>query len=311
MEEKNKKIKSGIFISAALFVPFIINKAVFLLTNKKHPLNSAPSFYDWRLGKVAYNVKGNGKPVVFIHGAKPGESSAVWMKNINVLAENYRVYAIDLLGYGASERVNTTYTAYTYASLIDDFITDVVGKPAAVIAEGEGAMFAAAACAKNPKNFKKLIFICPKGISSKFATNDDKKHRSLYEMPVIGESIYLMNTSLSATGKMLKGMIYNENKTKILTDKFYSAAHEGGGLNRFVYASYKTNFMNTDIKPYIKWLKSPMLVIWGEKAEDADNFEAIQGLSSCAEYALFEETGSLPNYENPEEFNKLAKEFLK
>ncbi len=311
METKNNKLKSRILISSALFVPLIINKAIFFMAGKKYPIAGVSQTYDWRLGKVAYTVRGNGKPLVLIHGAKPGESSAVWTKNIASLAESYKVYTIDLLGYGASERVNTTYTAYTYASLIDDFITEKVGKPAAVIAEGEGAMFAATAYAKNPKNYKKLIFICPEGISSGFASDSDKKNRTFYELPVVGESVYLLNTTFAAIRAGLGKLIYNKEKTKILTDSFYSAAHVGGGLNRFVYASYKTNFMNTDIKPYISSLKIPMLVIWGEEADDVENFEKIQGLSDKAQYALFEETALLPNYENAEEFNKIAKEFLK
>lgn len=311
MDTKNKKLKNSILISSALFVPLIINKAVFFMAGRKHPIRGAFQTYGWRLGKTAYTVRGNGKPLVLIHGAKPGESSSVWTKNINALAESYKVYTLDLLGYGASERVNTTYTAYTYASLIDDFITEIVGKPAAVIAEGEGAMFAAAAYAKNPKNYKKLIFICPTGVSGGFATNDDRKKRAFYELPVIGESIYLLNTSFSALGSNLGRLIYNKETPKILAESFYSAAHTGGGLNRFVYASYSTGFMNADIKPYIRALKIPMLVIWGEEAGDIENFEEIQGLSDRAQYAVFEETASLPNYENAEEFNKITKEFLK
>ena len=311
MDCSNKKLKNTLIASSVFLVPLIINKLVFFMAERKYPLNESFKTYDWRLGKVAYSVKGSGKPLVFIHGAKAGSSSAVWTKNVKSLAENYRVYTIDLLGYGASERVNTTYTAYTYASLINDFITDIVGKGAAVIAEGEGAMFALSAYKKNPKNFKKLILICPKGINERFAVNEDKKFRILYSLPIIGESFYLINVSMCAVRNTLKNMISNKEKTKILTEKFYSAAHFGGGLNRFVYASYKANYMNTDIKPYISEIKIPCMFIWGEQAEDYDNFEEIQGLTNRAEYVVFEDTASLPNYENADEFNKIAKEFLK
>ena len=116
---------------------------------------------------------------------------------------------------------------------------------------------------------------------------------------------------MCAIKNALAGMISNREKTKILTEKFYSAAHFGGGLNRFVFASYKTNYMNTDIKPYIPEVKIPVMFVWGEHADDYDNFEEIQGLTRRAEYVVFEDTGSLPNYENAEEFNKTAKEFLK
>ncbi len=306
-----RKLKNTLIAGSVFLVPLIINKLVFFTAQKKYPLNEVYKTYEWRLGNIAYSVKGNGKPLVLIHGAKPGSSSDVWMKNVRSLAENYRVYTLDLLGYGTSDRVNTTYTAYTYASLINDFIRDIVGKGAAVIAEGEGAMFTLAAYKKNPKNFKKLILICPKGIDERFAVNEDKKFRILYSLPIIGESFYLINVSMCAIKNALAGMISNREKTKILTEKFYSAAHFGGGLNRFVFASYKTNYMNTDIKPYIPEVKIPVMFVWGEHADDYDNFEEIQGLTRRAEYVVFEDTGSLPNYENAEEFNKTAKEFLK
>lgn len=131
MDCSNRKLKNTLIASSVFLVPLIINKLVFFMAERKYPLNESFKTYDWRLGKVAYSVKGSGKPLVLIHGAKAGSSSAVWTKNVKSLAENYRVYTIDLLGYGASERVNTTYTAYTYASLINDFITDIVGKGAA------------------------------------------------------------------------------------------------------------------------------------------------------------------------------------
>lgn len=311
MDCSNRKLKNTLIASSVFLVPLIINKLVFFTAQKKYPLNEAVKTYDWRLGKVAYSVKGNGKPLVLIHGANPGSSSAVWMKNIKSLSENYKVYTIDLLGYGASERVNTTYTAYTYACLINDFISDVVGKGAAVIAEGYGAMFALAAYKKNPRNFKKLILICPKGIDERVAVNADKKFRILYSLPIIGESFYLINVSMCAVKNSLSNMFSNREKTKILTEKFYSASHFGGGLNRFVFASYKTNFMNIDIKPYIPDIRIPVLFVWGEQACDYENFEEIQGLTNKAEYVVFEDTASLPNYENSDEFNKIAREFLK
>ena len=311
MKFKNNTLKTTLLLSSIFFVPFLANKAAFFIAQKKYLFIDAFYTYDWRLGKIGYSVIGNGKPVVLIHDAKPGSSSAVWLKNTKSLAESYKVYTIDLLGYGTSERVNTTYTSYTYASMIDDFITDVVKRPAAVIAEGEGAMFAAEAYAKNPKNYKRLVLVCPKGINGAIASNDDKKVRLIHELPILGESLYLLNTTLAAIKNTLHKMIYSDKKTKILTERFYAAAHQGGALNRFPFASYKAGFMNTSIIPYIKLVKVPLLIVWGEKAYDVSNFDKIQGLNEKAEYLLFEETANLPNYENADEFNKAVKEFLK
>ena len=71
---KNKKLRNLIIAGAAIASPIVINKSVFLIASKKYPMLDAIHTYDWRLGKIGYSVKGNGKPVVLIHGAKPGEA---------------------------------------------------------------------------------------------------------------------------------------------------------------------------------------------------------------------------------------------
>lgn len=65
---------------------------------------------EWRLGesfehrgdRVAYDVFGEGEPVVLVHGTP--FSSHVWRRIAPTLADNYRVHVFDLLGYGASEK---------------------------------------------------------------------------------------------------------------------------------------------------------------------------------------------------------------
>ncbi len=65
---------------------------------------------DWRLsrtydsvgGTVAYEVLGDGPPVVLVHGTPSW--SYLWRNVANELAERFTVYVCDLLGYGTSEK---------------------------------------------------------------------------------------------------------------------------------------------------------------------------------------------------------------
>ena len=65
---------------------------------------------EWRLGRrvelsageVAYEVFGEGPPVVLVHGT-PGRSY-IWRDVVPVLAGRHAVYVYDLPGYGASEK---------------------------------------------------------------------------------------------------------------------------------------------------------------------------------------------------------------
>ena len=65
---------------------------------------------DWRLtqtydcagGTVAYDVLGDGSPVVLVHGTPSW--SYLWRNVASQLASRFRVYVCDLLGYGTSEK---------------------------------------------------------------------------------------------------------------------------------------------------------------------------------------------------------------
>lgn len=68
-----------------------------------------------------------------------------WRKNIPVLAKSHRVYAIDLIGYGYSDKPNPRdfgddlfYTFETWATQINDFSVQVVKDKAFLICNSIG-----------------------------------------------------------------------------------------------------------------------------------------------------------------------------
>ena len=88
------------------------------------PWNSQP-LEDWKTkyapgkfieldGLVTHYIeKGSGEPVILIHGFF--FDTYMWNKNIDVLAERFKVYAFDLLGFGYSTRepLDYGYPLYT------------------------------------------------------------------------------------------------------------------------------------------------------------------------------------------------------
>ena len=126
--------------------------------------------YAWRHGEVTYKVKGRGAPVVLIHGIYAGASSFEYRRVFDLLARDFRVYAVDLLGFGQSQRPPLVYTPTLYETLILDFLTQVVGAadhPAFVVASSLSAAFTIRAAAERPSLFSRLVLIEPTGIESR------------------------------------------------------------------------------------------------------------------------------------------------
>src|ERR1051326_6513263 len=83
--------------------------------------------YAWTEGEMFYTVKGEGEPLVLLHGIYAGASAFEWRKNVDALSEHFRVSSPDLLGYGLSSHPPLNYTAHTYIQLLIDFVREVAG----------------------------------------------------------------------------------------------------------------------------------------------------------------------------------------
>ena len=96
----------------------------------------ASRYYTWHHGKVHYQKRGMGDPLVLVHNVYPGASHEEYSHNLTELARHFTVYALDLLGFGESDAPRIKYTAGTYTELIFDFLREEVARPAHVVSSG-------------------------------------------------------------------------------------------------------------------------------------------------------------------------------
>jgi pimeloyl-ACP methyl ester carboxylesterase len=83
----------------------------------------------------------DGTPVVLLHGF--GASSGHWRGNAPVLAAaGYCVYAIDLLGFGASDQTSNSLDNRLWSRQLQHFLCTVVGRPALLVGNSIGGLVA-------------------------------------------------------------------------------------------------------------------------------------------------------------------------
>ena len=87
--------------------------------------------------------------MILLHGF--GASIAHWRQNVPTLAQEHTVYALDLLGFGASEKVPTTYGVDLWVEQVYDFWRTFVGRPAIVVGNSIGSLVCLAAAARYPE----------------------------------------------------------------------------------------------------------------------------------------------------------------
>ncbi len=126
------------------------------------------TFLSNRIGRISYylNRGESGRPLVLIHSINAA-ASAYEMRPLFLYYRNRRpVYALDLPGFGFSERAKRVYNPRLYTDAILEFLVSQVGEPADVVALSLSCEFAARAALEHPERFNSLVLISPTGLSS-------------------------------------------------------------------------------------------------------------------------------------------------
>jgi pimeloyl-ACP methyl ester carboxylesterase len=89
------------------------------------------------------------EPFLLIHGF--GASVRHWRSNLGPLSQNRSVYAIDMLGFGASDKDGTVYGTALWVEQLFDFVTEVVGRSVVVVGNSLGSVVGLGLAAKHPE----------------------------------------------------------------------------------------------------------------------------------------------------------------
>ena len=279
----------------------------------------------WNGHTIAYTAMGEGQPLVLIHGF--GASMGHWRKNIPVLAEaGYRVYALDLLGFGDSDQPQLDYTLDLWQDLLKDFWAEFIQTPAVYVGNSIGGLLTLMMLADHPESaIAGAVLNCAGGLNHR----PEELHPPLnwvmgaftrvVSSEFLGPFVFSQVRRKHRIRSSLKQVYRNrEAITDELIDMIHTPASKPTAQK--VFASILTappGPKPTDLLPNIQ---QPLLVLWGENdpwtpikgadiyrklAEDAD--EAMLPVT----FHSIPDTGHCPHDERPEIVNALMLDWLK
>ncbi len=311
------KIKTLMILSCLTTAAMhIINRMNYSLYTIKNCLKfSENNYYEWRFGKIRYMKKGSGFPLLLLHDFTVGSSAFEFHKIIDELSLNYEVYAIDLLGYGLSDKPNLTYTNYLYVQLIIDFIKNVITKKTNIVATGDSIQIALMACHNDPEAINKMIFINPKNLYdlNQIPSKQTKLLKIILETPVIGTFIYnLLTNKTSMENTFRRNYFYNPiniEEKDILS--YLESAHLPDHSSKYIFASYIAKYTNTNIIHALKEINHSIYIIGGEAEQDIHTtIENYVYYNNAIESAFIPYTKHLPHMEAPEKIINYIHTFL-
>lgn len=274
----------------------------------------ASKYYSWIHGKVHYDKRGMGDPLVLVHNIYPGASWEEYERNVSTLARQFTVYSVDLLGFGDSDRPRFFYRAQTYAELIFDFIREVIGGSAYVVASGLSAAYVAKAVTWEDEWFRKLVLICPRSeptgldVPRWFAP---VKRALMTVPPSAGSGFYETMTGDYELREFLRNNFYHTKEvTAERVARLQEHARRRGAT--FPYASLVTGYLDENILETLPKIQVPVMLLWGRQARPSPVGHSVR-LASIARRCRLEvvdDAGAWVHSEQSAKVNALIAEYL-
>ncbi|MHA7835994.1 MAG: alpha/beta fold hydrolase [bacterium] len=195
-------------------------------------IDAPPRFLDSpRAGRVAYYADDStpGRPLVLVHSLNAAPSAF----EMKPLFESYRahrpVYAIDLPGFGLSERGDRRYDPDLESAAIEDFMKDVLEEKADVVALSLGAELAARAASRVPERFSSLVLISPTGfgLGSVPGEETSARVRRALVLPGLGDLLFALLTSRPSLRFFLDRSFHGSAPAEMI-EYAHATAHQPG-----------------------------------------------------------------------------------
>ncbi len=228
-------------------------------------LGVVPRFMTWRGHRIALHEAGDGPTVLLIHSINAAASAHEMRNPFRMLADTHRVVAVDLLGFGDSDRPKQLYTADLYVELIRD-VARSLATPVTVIVVSLSSAYVLAAAAHEPALFKQITVICPTGLEDLVVPAQPGIAYHALAGP-FGTAVFGALVSRRSMDYFLERMTYFNPDAcdRMMRDMYYRTAHQPGA--RWAPICFVTGLLNCDLRPLIRQITIPMQIAWGRYAQ--------------------------------------------
>jgi pimeloyl-ACP methyl ester carboxylesterase len=254
-----------------------------------------------------YIEKGSGEPLIMLHGFF--FDTYMWNKNIDVLAERFKVYAIDLWGFGYSTREPMDYGYPLYTQQLLKFM-DALNLPrASLIGQSMGGGTIINFTVSNRDRVNKIVLVDVAGMPNQLPIMG-----RISNLPKLGEFMYNLNNNFIR--KMTLGNTFLHNK-QIITEEYFENAtrfHKIKGTTEVMLYITRKQFFDTLIEEIMSLglMNVPTLIVWGkeEKSIPLSLGEELHRILKGSRLEILDQAGHCAHDDQSDLFNELVLDFL-
>jgi len=256
-------------------------------------------------------VEGN-PPMLMIHGIGGGSSLFQYKNNINFFAaQGYKVYAIDLLGFGRSSHPKKKYIGQNLRDQISQFVENEMEQAPVVISNGLSAAHTIRIAAESPELISDMILVAPTGYSSLNRSNPESRELGIFDSPLGDFVFWLLGNDNYQRFFLLDAYAGDASLTPDVLES--SDVNIKAPDSQWVVFSFISGALDQDVSEYWPLIQQDTMIVWGEDAtitpvEDLDIF--LQNRENVKSLVV-EDAKLLPNFDRAILFNNEVLDFLK
>lgn len=259
-------------------------------------------------GKHTHYIEiGSGPPLILIHGFF--FDTYMWNRNIDALAANFKVYALDLWGFGYSSREPLDYGYPLYTQQLGLFLDAMGIQSASLMGQSVGGGTIINYTVSNRSRVNRIVLVDAAGMP-----NPLPPMGRISNLPGIGEAMYALKGDFMR--RLTLGNTFVHDKTTITDDFFDNATrfHKIAGSNEVMLNITRRDFFGT-LKSKIETLATmdvPTLIVWGreERGIPLSTGKRMHEILDGSRFEVIDQAGHCPNIDQPDVFNRLVLDFL-
>jgi len=271
-----------------------------------------------------YFAGGSGSPVVLVHGL--GSSASLeWRFTLDALANQHQVFALDLPGFGQSDKPAVDYGLSFFQDTVRAFIAALNLPRVALMAVSFGGRVALGLALDSPAVIDKLVLVDSLGLGAprRVLTYRLLLIHGIGELMLSSTEMALRRLSPSTVRRFWGWYVSRPHPIQEVLGDSQLADYQQMMATPAYRAAYLATLRavaslrrlrdGVILEKRLGELSMPTLIVWGRRDHifPAAHAEAAQTKIPQSRVVILEDSGHTPQLEEPDRFNQLVLDFLR